>query len=480
MSEIDTSIAEGQLSLPEEVKVVNVGLALFGDAVRQQGAEAIDVEWQIPAGGEPSLVRALTRTSGVDNDRVERANREVLRRLDEGAPLLTGIGRASEVIPDMGERKLLHPGPALPWGDFCDPLRRSARVAVIAEGWAGSLQEADALLDEGGIELRPANDHGCVLPMATVLGPSAPVLRVENTKGGTVACSSLNQGPGQNQWFGVDAEEAVQQVVWLRDVAAPLLDAAITAGGPIDVLSFASQALQMGDDVHMRCQASTNLFIRHLLPHIAALDDPKRVEVASFLSRNYLFFLNVAMAAAKSLVGWAAQVEGSSIVTTMARNGTTFGLRLSGTSSPWFVANAPPVESALFQPSLGPEDAAPDIGDSAVLELVGLGGAAAAASPAVASFVGGTMSAAVAQTEAMDRICAGRSSKLKIPFLNLRGTPIGVDVRRAVEAMQTPSINTGILHSSSGQGQIGAGVARAPIAIFAEALKDLDRRLSES
>ncbi len=207
---------------------------------------------------------------------------------------------------------------------------------------------------------------------------------------------------------------------------------------------------------------------------MAALDDPSRVHVARFLSENHLFFLNMGMAAAKAAAMWASEVPGSSVVAGMARNGTTFGVRLAGMGERWFVAPAPAVEDALYHSDYGPEDAAPDIGDSAILELVGLGGAAAAASPAVAAFVGGSMSDAVATTREMERICVGRSSRFKLPYLDFAGSPLGVDVRRVVEYEITPSINTGILHRSAGVGQVGAGVAHAPIECFREALLALD------
>jgi hypothetical protein len=206
------------------------------------------------------------------------------------------------------------------------------------------------------------------------------------------------------------------------------------------------------------------------------LDSPHRAELGRFLSADHLFFLNVAMAGAKALTLWAEQVAGASVVTTMARNGTTYGIRLPGDER-WFITDSPPIGQALYYPGYGPESGAPDIGDSAVLELIGLGGSAAAASPAVAAFVGGTLRDAITSTEEMDRVCVARSTRFKLPVLDFRGTPVGVDVRKVVELGITPKVNTGILHASDGSGQVGAGVATAPIACFREALVDLDRRL---
>jgi hypothetical protein len=468
-------------SLPDDVAVVNVGLPLFAEAVAAQGRPVADVDWRIPAGGDLEAVAALRRLYGPQAAAIDEANAEVVRRLDTGVPLLVGLAPAADVVPDIGDRTILHCGPPIAWPDVCDPLRRSIRAAVMAEGWAGDPDEAGQLVEKGDVTLEPANHHDTVVPMASAIGPSAWVWIVENRDGRTRAFSAINQGPGEVAWFGRETPAAVERLRFLRDVAGPLLQeavqAATTAGGPIDVFSLAAQGLQMGDDVHMRTQASTNLLIRALLPYLLALESPARAELGRFLAGNHLFFLNLAMAAARSLTAWAREVDGASIIVGMARNGTTFGVRLPG-SDEWYLAPAPPVTHALYYSGQGPETSAPDIGDSALLELVGLGGPAAAGSPAVAGFVGGTMADAVRLTRDMDRVCAGRSSRFKIPLLDFRGTPIGVDVRRVVETGITPRINTGILHAYDGSGQVGAGVAVAPVECFRSALLALDRKLS--
>jgi hypothetical protein len=466
------------LRLPDEVGVVNVGLSLFADAIAEQGRPVVHVDWRIPAGGDPEAVAALRRLYGPKAAALEAANQEVVRRLDQGVPILVGLEPASAVVPGLGERTILHCGPPIDWADVCDPLRRSIRAAVVAEGWASTPQEAGGLVERGDVTLEPANHHMTVVPMASALGPSAYVWVVENREGGTRAFSGINQGPGEVAWFGMESPAAVARLRFLAETAGPLLAEVLRRAGPIDVFSVAAQGLQMGDDVHMRTQAATNLLVRTLLPHLVGLESPRRVDLAAFISGNHLFFLNIAMAAARSLTAWAAEVEGSSLLVSMARNGTTFGVRLSGSGSDgWFLHPAPPVGHALYYAGHGPETSAPDIGDSALLELVGLGGPAAAASPAVAGFVGGTMADAIRLTEDMDRICAGRSSRFKLPLLGFRGTPLGVDLRRVVETGITPRINTGILHVSDGTGQVGAGVAVAPIECFRDALLALDRRL---
>lgn len=464
------------MQLPEEVAVVNVGLGLFADAVAAQGRAVESVEWRIPGGGDVAVVAALRRLWGPHAERVERANAEVIRRLDESAPTLGEVRPASEVVPGFGGRTLLHCGPGIDFERVCDPLRRSMRAAVVAEGWAPDVAAADAALARGQVTLEPANLHDTVVPMVTAMGPGQPVFVVENPAGGNRAFAPLNQGPGHTAWFGMDNPAAIDRLTFLRDVAGPLLDQALARSGPIDVFGLAAQGLQMGDDVHIRTQASTNLLIKALLAHLLALDDPRRVELGAFLSANHLFFLTLAMAAARAATGYATNVADSSIVTTMARNGTDFAIAVAGDDH-WYLAPAPPIGDALYYAGQGPETSARDVGDSAVLELCGLGAPAAGGSPSVAAFVGGTMADALAMTEYSDEICAGRSSRFKLPLLDFRGTPLGVDVRRVVASGATPKVTTGILHVSDGSGQVGAGVATAPLACFVDALVALDHRL---
>lgn len=464
------AVSHPRTDLPSRARVVNLGLPLFAQAVADQGAAVVQVDWRPPADGDAVAVRALTDLYGPRSAAIDAANAEVLRRLDQGVPCLVDVRPALDVVPGMGERMLLHPGPPIAWADVCDPLRRSMRAAVVAEGWAADIAGANALFSSGSVTLGAANEHSTVVPMATALGPSAPVYVVDNAAGGTRAYAPVGQGPGDVAWFGRESAAAIERLVFLREVAGSRMARIVARLAPIDIFAIAAQGVQMGDDVHMRTQASTNLLIRAMLPAIAGLGgDPGTVAFCEYLSTNHLFFLTLAMAAAKSLTLWAEQVQGATIVTTMARNGTTYGVKLAGLDR-WFVTGSPPVAEALFYPGYGPQDAAPDIGDSAVLELVGLGGAAAAGSPAVAGFLGGSMADAARATDEMVQICGAESSRFKLPTMDFRGTPLGVDVRKVVETGLTPKVNTGILHARSGTGQVGAGVATAPRAGFREAL----------
>ena len=461
--------------LPRDIRVVNVGLDLLADSIHRQGRDVVTIDWRIPAAGDEQSIRALQRLMGQQAELIDAANAEVFRRLDTASPMLTGVAKALDVVPRMTDRTILHSGPPLDWLEFCDPLRRSVRATVMAEGWARNRDEAEKLVESGEVTLDSANHHATVAPMATAIGPSDPVFVVGFDE--YTAYSPINQGPGKTAWFGVDEPEAVEHLAWLAQVAGPILRRAISSAGPIDVFAMATNGLHMGDDLHMRTQASGNLLLRHLFGDLIDTSARYLADFARFWSANHLFFLNIAMAAAKATTTWASEVPNSSVVTAMARNGTTFGIRVAGAGDDWFIAPALAVEHAMYYSGYGPDTSAPDIGDSAVLELIGLGGPAAAGSPAVAAFVGGTMADARAVTEQLSHISIGRSSRFTIPTLDYLGTPVGVDIRKVVELQITPSINTGILHRSEGTGQIGAGLAAAPIDVFRAALLALDTKM---
>jgi hypothetical protein len=234
-----------------------------------------------------------------------------------------------------------------------------------------------------------------------------------------------------------------------------------------------AQALLMGDEMHQRNVAATALLVRALMPHVVrAAPAPAHIgEITDYLTSNEQFFLNVAMAAAKATLDTVVGIPACTLVTAMARNGTTFGIRLSALGEHWFTA---PVRMprGLYFPGFGAADANPDMGDSAIVETLGVGAFAMAASPAVAQFVGvGGLGEARRYTEEMLEITLGRSPHLLLPTLDGLGVPTGIDVRRVVETGIVPWINTGIAHRQAGIGQIGAGVVQAPLACFVQALE---------
>jgi hypothetical protein len=471
---VSDSAASRRAPVFERVAAVNVGLGSFAEAVREQGAEAVDVDWKPPGGGDPDVVSVLQALWGRHGERVDRANAAVLERLEAGRPLARTVARAGDVVPGLADGMLLHSGPPIEWERVCDPQRRALLAACVLDGWAPDREAAAALLGDGQVRLAAGNEHDHVGPMTGVCSPSMAVWVVEDEESGARAFSTLNEGPGHTFWLGVGDDEAVERQRFLRERAGPLLAALLERTGPVDVLSLAAQGLQMGDDLHMRSQATGNLLVRTLVAAFAAEGGE---EVAAFIAGNHHFFLNLTMAAAKCASLTAAGEDGSTVVHLMARNGTDMAIQVAGLPGRWFSAPAAPIQDALLREGFAEEDAGADIGDSAVIECIGLGGMAIAAAPVVATFFGGTAADAVARTRLMGEICAGRSRRFTIPSMDFAPGPVGIDARLVAELQITPQISTGVLHASSGAGQIGAGVAHQPVEPFQAALVELVRSL---
>jgi len=447
------------------LNVVNVGLRSFAESLQAQETPVVQVDWR------PSLVpRLLVTHTGVD---VEAANAEATSRIMQGRPTLVGMGIAHQVVPGFHDRLILHSGPPITWERMCGPQRGAVMGALVYEGLARDEQEAAEMAASGEIEFAPCHHYHAVGPMAGIISPSMPVFIVKNETFGNVAYATQNEGLGRVLRYGAYGPEVYERLHWMADVLYPTLEAALESiEGGIDMRALISQALHMGDECHNRNRAGTSLFLRAVTPAIVrtCADRERAAQVFEFIERNDHFFLNLSMAAGKATLEPAEGVEGATILTVMARNGTDFGIRMAGLPERWFVAPAGIVQG-LYLPGFTAADANPDIGDSTVTETAGFGGFAMAAAPAIARFVGGMPQDALQATLEMYEICFTEHEHFTIPALNFRGTPLGIDVRKVAETGILPRLNTGIAHKQPGIGMVGAGVLRAPAKCFAEAFE---------
>ena len=405
-------------------------------------------------------------------ERIEAANKKVMEIILNGQPTLLDIGVAEEVIPGMTKKTILHAGPPIKWEKMSGPLRGAVIGALIYEGLAVDEKEATELAASGEISYAPCHHHNTVGPMAGVVSASMPVWILQNKTYGNHSYCTLNEGLGKVLRYGAYSDEVIKRLKWIENLLAPLLKQALKLHGPIDLKTMITQALQMGDEGHNRNRAGTSLLIRELAPYIiqTKFREEEKIEVLKFIDSNDHFFLNLTMPAAKCTLDAAKNIEFSTIVTVMSRNGTEFGIRVSGLGERWFTGPAGIVDGLLF-PGYTAEDANPDIGDSVIAETVGIGGFAMAAAPAIVQFVGGTAKDAVNFTLKMYEITAAENNIFKIPALDFRGTPTGIDIRKVVETGILPSINTGIAHKDPGVGQIGAGLVKPPMNCFEDALQ---------
>lgn len=460
----------------EPLEVIGLGLSGFSDTLAAVGCTVHHLDWTPPARGDSAAGSVLARL--LADPRVDIANAKALAAYLDAQPVLVAVRPAREVIAGLADgRRLLHAGPPIAWADMCGPVQGAIAGAILFEGWAASVDAATAMAARGEIAFEPCHHHGAVGPMAGVISPSMPVFVVENRSGGNRAFSNLNEGLGKVLRFGANGPEVLERLAFMRDSLAPALAAALVATGPIELKPLMAQALHMGDEIHNRNVAASGLLIRRLAPALARL--PAGAEALAFIAANDHFFLNLSMAACKAMLDAAAGVPGSSMVTVMARNGVNFGIRLSGTGERWFEAPANPVEG-LFFPGYGVEDAAADLGDSAITETAGLGGFAMAASPAIVKFVGGSPADALAHSRAMQAITLARHPAFTLPTLDFAGSGAGIDARLVIDRNILPVINTGIAHRRAGIGQIGAGITTAPLAAFIDALAALADTLERS
>jgi hypothetical protein len=403
---------------------------------------------------------------------IDFANHVAVERMMEARPILTGVATARDVIPGMRDHLILHAGPPIEWERMSGPLRGAVIGAILFEGLASTDAEAVALVERGEAEFDSCHHHGAAGPMAGVISASMKVYVVENAEHGNRAFSNLNEGYGKVLRYGAYSDDVLKKLRWMNNVLGSALADALTGSKGIDMRTLIAEALHMGDEGHNRNKAGSLLYLKMISPLIAKVvkDDAVEAEILQFIGDNALSVLNPVMAACKAMTDAAHGVEGSTIVTTMARNGTDFGIRVSGLGEKqWFTAPAE-IPVGLFFSGFSQNDANPDIGDSAITETAGIGGFAMATAPAIVTFVGGTPKDALNATLEMYEITAAEHKYFTMPVLGFRGTPTGIDLRKVVELGITPRINTGIAHKNPGVGQVGAGLVRPPLKIFEDAL----------
>jgi hypothetical protein len=409
---------------------------------------------------------------------IAQANHTAVERMMGARPILKGVAPARDVIPGMRDNLILHAGPPIEWARMSGPLRGAVIGAILYEGLGRDEADAVARIERSEVDFAPCHHHQTVGPMAGVTSASMMVYVVENEVHGNCAFSNLNEGYGKVLRYGAYSPEVLSKLRWMNEVMGPLLADALAQSASIDLRALLAEALHMGDEGHNRNKAGSLLYLKQLAPLIArvAKDANIEAEVLRFLGDNALSVLNPVMAACKAMADAAHGVEGSTLVSTMARNGTDFGIRVSGLGDQWFTAPAQ-IPDGLYFSGFTSADANPDIGDSTITETAGIGAFAMAAAPAIVTFISGTPRDALNATLEMYEITLAEHQHFTIPALDFRGTPVGIDIRKVVELGITPRVNTGIAHKSAGVGQVGAGLVRPPMEVFEAALLAFAERL---
>lgn len=464
-------------ALPSEppAGVVTAGVDLFAGAVEDQGIGVDRVDWQPPMAGTTDDLAAVAG----DPLRREANARAVGAMLDVQATLVD-VAPAAEVL-GLEPGQFLHAGPPLTWERASGPMRGGLMAAAALEGLVEDPEDAVALFESGSsVSLEPCHHRGAVGPMAGIVSPSMWMFVIEDATTGRRTYCSLNEGLGKVLRYGAYSPDVLTRLRWMSEVLGPLLAVAARSAGPVDVTGILTQMLQMGDEAHNRNRAGTLMLLRDLAPAMvqSGRGAADVAEALRFIGGNDHFFLNLAMPACKLALDAARDVEGSTMVVAMARNGTDFGIQVSGTGDEWFTGPAQ-VPDGLYLGDYGPEDANPDIGDSTIAETAGLGGFVMATAPAIVRFVGGTVPDALATTRRMHEITLAENPRWTVPVLEFLGAPTGIDVSAVCRTGILPQINTGMAGRLAGVGQVGAGLVNPPAEVFPKALAALAARTRE-
>jgi hypothetical protein len=454
--------------------VVNVGADLLADAIADQAVPVTRVEWRPPMEG----TEADLATVAADPRRAA-ANERALAAMLEVTATLVDVAPASELL-GLEKGQFLHAGPPIAWDRASGPLRGALMGGAALEGLVDDPEDAVVLFESGtSVSLEPCHHRSTVGPMAGVVTPSMWLWVLEDAASGRRTYCSLNEGLGKVLRYGAYGPDVLTRLRWLGDVLGPLLQAAVrsvtsSGHGPVDVTGILTQMLQMGDEAHNRNRAGTLMLLRDLSPAMvtSGFEATEVAEALRFIGGNDHFFLNLAMPACKLALDAARNIDGSTMVVAMARNGTDFGIQVAGTGDEWFTGPAQ-LADGLFLGDYGPDDANPDIGDSAITETAGIGGFAMATAPAIVRFVGGSVPDALATTRRMHEITLGENPRWSVPVLEFQGTPTGIDVSKVCRTGILPQINTGMAGKVAGVGQVGAGLVTPPAEVFPKALTRL-------
>jgi uncharacterized protein DUF1116 len=400
-------------------------------------------------------------------NKIEEANKIATEKILKSRPLLLDIKPAIDVLPNMKKNSIFHAGPPIEWKRMCGPMKGAIVGTMIYEGLAENWTQAVKMIEYEEIEFSPNHDHDAVGPMAGVISPSMPVLVVKNDTYGNICYGRFVEDRVQ---FGRFDMGAVETLKFWSEILAPSLGKAIRKSKGLDLKSIMAKALHMGDELHNRPAAGTLLFASVVMPYlIEVVDRDNLVKTAKYFSENEIFFLCMSMAACKATMNAASEIEYSTLVTAMARNGTDFGIKVSALGNKWFVGPASVIDGVYF-PGYGSDDANLDLGDSAITETAGIGGFALADSPAILSLIGGSAEDAIKYTKQMRQITMTLNDMFSLPILDFEGTGTGIDLRKVLRTRILPVIDTAIAHKEPGIGMIGAGLVRPPIDAFKKAL----------
>jgi len=390
------------------------------------------------------------------------ADQAAFAQMLKANPVWDGIDTAASAL-GLDANVLLHAGPPFESAaSISMPILNSACVAAVFEGLAGDFEEAEAMIRAGEIRLEPAQDHRSVTPLAAVVSASMALHRVSDTVDASIqAYAPLNGGMRPAMRLGLRSEAVLEHIRWLNGPWAELL--ADGLGQPIEVIPIAAGALRQGDDCHGRTPVGSKIMMAQFEGGLAGgtIDANAR----DFIDNSPPLFLNLWMAASKCLMLRACGVADSSLVIAAAGNGVDTGIQISSLPGRWFQTPATPPRGR-FDVDLPPERGLPAIGDSAVVEGLGLGAMAIHLSPEQEKNLGDFLPSDY-RARAAQLMCGTH------PGFGELDCRFGLSARAAFDCGQGPIIGLGILDITGEKGRLGGGVYDMPATVFEAAVAAL-------
>jgi hypothetical protein len=377
-----------------------------------------------------------------------------------------------ECVPDMKEGIILHSGPEIAWEDMCETQRQGGINGVMHEGYAKTREEAEKLLASGEIKFASGNDFHVVVPGSGIATPTMVVNIVEDRNTGVKGFCAPFEGPNRGglAGWGIYNEDIRKHLINVKNVLAPAFTSVLKANDGMALRRIIIRGVEMGDELHSRQDACGLILVNELVKMIfdSNLEHDIKKQCLNLLYGTVRFFHPLGMASAMSLLEGIREIEYSTIVTAMEGNGVTFGIKISGTGNRWYATKSPMLEGSYMASDIDMNDVLPWIGDSCMLEAAGLGGSAAAASPAVIRAQDKTFSDAIERTKTIQNITIDSHKHYLIPALDYEGVPLGIDIRKVLKTGIEPIIHGGMI-SITGK-RLGAGVAKVPTECFEKAI----------
>jgi len=456
------------------LKVINVGLKFFYDALVAQDVKATQIQWKPPVKQPDAVLEAINRLSSADiNAKIKEANERAVNCIINSDPYWVDVLPAGEVIEGLDDYTIIHSGPPIDYEDMVMLHQRGLVSACLFEGWASNQEEAVKLIKSGRIKLLSALDTNTVGAGTGIITKSVAMIITEDRATGKRAATFPAEGPNQGGFcgWGLYSKEIADYLRYMREELLPTMKLACKAMGGLATKPILAEGMQMGDENHTRQTAADLLFDKQLLPALFRLDLPKEqiLKTMDYIVDTPRFFHCFGQGASRAAMLSAIGTPYSTMVTAVCGNGVEFGIKVAGLGDEWFCAPAPMMKGRYTSSKFTEKDQLPWIGDSCVVECAGMGGIAASASPIVCNLRGLKLKDAIAITREMENICISKNHNFPIPNLDFDFLPVGIDILKVVETGICPEIHGGMFNYQGGL--IGAGSARVPMLCFQKAIK---------